>query len=180
MKAEEIKKLLKKYFDGESSLSEEQTLRNYFLSDDVDSELISYKELFAGFDELKTIGNGDLEDSVMDFILESEHQEKKKYRNLWQTVTGVAAIFLIALLVINYTNDRSTWKDTYSDPDIAYAEAKKAIHYMAGKYQTGLAELKPVEKFDNAIKPLNESIETVNKGFNELEKINNNPITTEP
>lgn len=51
---------------------------------------------------------------------------------------------------------------------------------MAGKYQTGLAELKPVEKFDNAIKPLNESIETVNKGFNELEKINNNPITTEP
>ncbi len=172
MKPEYIKQILQKYFDGESNQKEEQELQNYFLQDEVDADLLPYKDLFSGFSELKETKDEDFEDSIMDFIIESEHQEKNKYRRLWQTVTGIAAALLIALTVINYTNDRSTWDDTYTDPEIAYTEATKTLQYVAGKYKKGVAQLEPVTTINEAIEPLEKGLNSINTGFDELEKIN--------
>ena len=178
MKSEHIKQILKKYFDGESSLREESVLRKYFMSNEVDDELLPFRDLFSGLEELKPAENNKLEDTLMDFIMESELEEKNKYRRLWQTVTGIAAALLITLLVFNYTNDRSSWKDTYSDPEQAYAEASKTLHYMAEKYQKGIAQLQTFQKLDKAVQPMNKGVEAINKGFNELEEIKQ--INTEP
>jgi len=50
-----IKLLLEKYFEGNTSLREEQNLRDYFSSNSVDSELIGYAPLFQYFEiERKT------------------------------------------------------------------------------------------------------------------------------
>ncbi len=171
MKSEHIKQILKRYFDGESSLHEERELRKYFMSEAVDDELLPFRDLFSGLEELKPAGNNNMEDTLMDFIMESELEEKNKYRRLWQTVTGIAAALLITLLVFNYTNDRSSWKDTYSDPEQAYTEASKTLHYMAGKYKKGIAHLQAVQKLDKAVQPMNKGIEAINKGFVELEEV---------
>jgi len=49
MKNIEIKILLGKYFEGETSLQEEKTLQYYFLCEDVTADLLEYKYLFAAF-----------------------------------------------------------------------------------------------------------------------------------
>ncbi len=171
MKPEIIKHKLQKYFEGESSLEDEKLLAEYFRSDQIDAELLHYRELFAGFDELRTAETESMEDNLMDYIMEAEHREKTKYRHLWQSVSGIAAALLIALLVVNYNNDKPNWKDTYSDPQQAYVEASRTLHYIAGKYQKGLAQLQPVKKLNEATKPMNEGLTVINKGFQEVGKI---------
>ena len=48
-----IKELLEHFFDGQSSLSEEQELQAYFSSDEIDAEFLPYAELFKGVSELQ-------------------------------------------------------------------------------------------------------------------------------
>jgi hypothetical protein len=47
MNTEEIKTLIEKFFDGETSLNEEQRLYEFFSRAEVPEELMSYRELFA-------------------------------------------------------------------------------------------------------------------------------------
>ncbi len=56
MKSDDIKQLLKKYFEGETSLAEEEILRTYFKEGDIPEDLYSYKDHFCFL--------GDLNESV--------------------------------------------------------------------------------------------------------------------
>ena len=49
MQEDKIRSLIEKYFDGTTSLQEEQVLRNYFQSETVDAEFESYKSIFQYF-----------------------------------------------------------------------------------------------------------------------------------
>lgn len=171
MELEIIKYKLQKYVDGESSLEDEKLLHDYFSGDDVAAELLSYRDLFTGLGELSSREDPLLEETLMDYILETEHREKTTYRRLWQMVSGIAAILLVALLVINYNDDKPGWKDTYSDPEQAYAEATLALQYVAGKYQKGLAHLQPVRKLNEATAPMSTGFGLVNKGFQQIENL---------
>ncbi|WP_163708236.1 hypothetical protein [Mangrovibacterium lignilyticum] len=171
METKRIRALLERYFDGESSLEEEKQIQRYFSSGEIDAELRPYKELFGGLDELQQEPDSIVEDDLMDFILESEHKEKNKLRYLWQAVSAAAAILIIALLVFNYQQDGSKWKDTYSDPNIAYAEATKTLRFVGTKYLAGVAQLKPMEKVSQAVQPLDKGLKTVNKGFQQVEDL---------
>ena len=171
MDLKEIKQKLYLYFDGQSTEQDEQDLRNYFSSAEVDDELIQYSEFFGGLNELSEKRDEQLEGEIMDFILENEFREKARYRWLWQAVTGVAAVLLIALLAVNFNQNQHNWEDTYSDPNQAYAEASKTIQFVAGKYQKGLAQLQPVQKVSTAKKPLKTGLNILQKGFQEVENI---------
>lgn len=50
-----IKKLLDRYFEGASSIKEEQLLKTYFTSNNIDSEFEEFKHLFAFFAHEKQI-----------------------------------------------------------------------------------------------------------------------------
>lgn len=52
MKTEKIERLIEKYFEGETSLEEEEILRNYFQSGHVADRLQSYRDQFAYSSEL--------------------------------------------------------------------------------------------------------------------------------
>jgi len=171
MDLKDIKQKLHDYFEGTSSLQDEEILKAYFSSGEVDEELQPYSEFFRGMEVLSEKRDAQLEEEIMDFILEQENKEKNKYRWLWQSITGVAAALLIALLVVNYNQNQSNWKDTYSDPNQAYAEASRTLQYVAGKYQKGLAQLQPAKKIRKAALPLNNSIQVLEKGFEEIKNV---------
>jgi len=63
MRNEEIKILLKKYFEGESSLHDEKILRHYFLFENITPDLQEYKILFTALEsESKIISEPITED----------------------------------------------------------------------------------------------------------------------
>ena len=166
-----IKQKLQNYFDGKTSLEDEQLLHDYFRSEKIEENLLPYRDLFSGLEEMAGKEEKINEDELMDFILETEHAEKKRYRQLWQVVTGIAAALIIALLVVNY-NDTPRWRDTYSNPDQAYREAVKTLRFVAGKYQQGLGRLQSIGKINEAMTPMNKSLELLNKGFEKIDNIN--------
>ena len=171
MELQRITILLQKYFETETNLDEENELITYFNSEEVDEKLKSYIPMFSGLKTLSSSGNRDIEDDLMNFILESEHKEKLRYRWMGQIVTGVAAAVILALLVLNHYSKQRKWNDTFANPDQAYAVASKTLDYVAGKYCMGLAQLEPIGKIEDAVIPLNSGMSTLNSGFSQLEKV---------
>lgn len=172
MESQRIIILLQRYFEAETTLEEENELITYFTSGEVDQELKMYVPMFSGIRDISVEENANLSDELMDYILESEHKEKVKYRWMWQMVTGVAASVIVVMLSVNYYNSRTQWKDTFTDPQQAYAEASKTLSFVAGKYNQGLAQLKPIGKIESAVNPLNSGMKKLNKGFDQMNEIN--------
>ncbi len=172
MESQRIDLLLKKYFDAETTLDEENELINYFNSGSVDESLKQYIPLFKGLKEIESFENQSLEDDLMNHILESEHKEKGKYRLRWLIVSAAAASIILAMLAVNYFNYRNHWKDTYSNPEQAYIAATKTLDYIAGKYNHGLAQLKPIGIIENATTPLYSGMKTLDKGLKKMEILN--------
>jgi hypothetical protein len=128
--------------------------------------------MFSGIRNISAEENADLSNELMDFILESEHKEKVKYRWMWKMVTGIAASVIVVMLSVNYYNSRTQWKDTFTDPQQAYAEASKTLDFVAGKYNQGLAQLRPIVKIESAVNPFNSGMKKLNKGFDQMNELN--------
>ena len=173
MESQRINILLQKYFEAETTLDEENELINYFDSGEVAEELKPYIPMFSGLKALSVNENPDLGDDLMNHILESEHKEKMKYRWMWQIVTGVAASVILVMLAVNFYGNKTQWNDTFTDPDKAYAEATKTLEFIAGKYNKGLAQLRPIRKIEDAATPFYSGMKTLNKGFEKIGEIEN-------
>ena len=86
-----IRTLTERFFDGETSLAEEQELYRLFREGDVPEDLVQYKELFAGFDSIRL------------------PQQKNSRRN-WRQAIGIAASVLVlfaigTILLAKQSND---------------------------------------------------------------------------
>lgn len=168
MESQRIHILLQKYFEAETTLSEENELITYFTSDKVDENLKMYIPMFSGIIELSAEEDPNLGEDLMNYILESEHKEKLRYRWMWQIVTGIAASVVLVMLAVNFYSSQNQWKDTFSDPKQAYSEANKTLEFVAGKYNKGLAQLRPIRKIENAVSPLNSGLKKLNVGFKQM------------
>jgi len=178
METSKIEKLLRNYFNGESTTEEERELESYFRSGIVAEEFREYTEFFIGVSELSTnFDDSNIEEEVMDFILENEHREKTRYRWLWQTVTGVAASVIIILGgFLFYQQQQKPFDDTFKDPKEAYAYAQKTLKFVSGKYNKGLAELSNFDKLEKATQPIKKGIAPVNEFYNAIEKMEKHHI----
>ena len=171
MESQKIHILLQKYFDAETTIDEENELITYFTSGEVDENLKMYVPLFSGMKELSADEDLDLGDDLMNYILESEHKEKLRYRWMWQIVTGVAASVILVMLAVNFYSSQSQWKDTFSDPKQAYSEASKTLEFVAGKYNKGLAQLRPIGRIESATDPYISGMKKLNKGFEQMKEV---------
>jgi hypothetical protein len=91
MKNKEIKILLEKYFDGESTVHEEKILRHYFLYEEVADDLQEYKIIFSAFESESKIITEQISDEL--FIEESVKTISLKRNTAW----AVAATVLILI-----------------------------------------------------------------------------------
>ncbi len=172
MESQKINILLQKYFDAKATIEEENELITYFISGEVDENLKMYVPMFSGMKELSAEEDLGLGDDLMNFILESEHKEKLRYRWMWQIVTGVAASVILVMLAVNFYSNQNPWKDTFTNPDQAYSEASKTLEFVSGKYNKGLAQLKTIGEIENAASPYNSGMKKLSKGFEQMKKLN--------
>lgn len=174
METKEVKYLLQRYFNGESTEEEERKLEEYFQSGNIAEEVAEYAEFFGGISELASVaGEETIEDDVMDFILENEHREKTKYRSMWKMVTGIAASIIIVLgSFLVYQEQQKPFDDTFKNPDEAYAYATQTLGFISGKYNKGLAELSNFDKLKKANKSIKKSTEPVIEFYRGVESLN--------
>ena len=173
METKEIKRFLQLYFNGESTDEDERNLEKYFQSGNIADELKEYAEFFGGIAELANADdNSTIEEDIMDYILENEHREKTKFRQMWQVVTGIAASVIIVLGgFLFYQQQQKPFEDTYNNPQQAYVVAQQTLQFMSSKYNKGLSGLAEFDKLEKAEEPLKKGIAPVNDFFESVKKM---------
>ncbi len=171
---QEILRLLQSYFDGNSTEADEKMLEAYFKSGEVAEELSEYAEFFGGISELAGTNNDEnIEDEIMDYILENEHQEKTKYLSMWKMVTGIAASVIVILGgFLLYQGNQKPFDDTFKNPEEAYAYASKTLQFVSGKYHDGMAGLSNFDKLRKANDPVKKGTAPVVEFYNSINNIN--------
>jgi hypothetical protein len=167
MTTQEVKQLLQRYFDGESTLTEERMLETYFRSGKVAKDLREYTGFFSGLAELsESINEDNIEQEILEFIQEKEVKEKQGRHWLWQTVTGIAASVILVvggMLLYQQQEQSQQFKDTFDNPEIAYAYFEQTMGYMSSKYNKGLNAISGFDKLQAAARPLQKGMEPVNQ-----------------
>jgi len=174
----EIRKLLDRFYKGETSMEEEQILHEYFSSASIPEELMPDRDLFRA---LGTAADSvtvpeDLNQKILNVI---DLQEKKVIRTRRISVfslSGLAAGLLVVIaLYVGYFRSDGTGRlashqltDTYEDPQQAYEEARKTLAYVSAKLNTGTSELEHVVKVSKTASDPLKSLSKINKGSKEL------------
>ncbi|WPP51538.1 HEAT repeat domain-containing protein [Catalinimonas niigatensis] len=102
MEVQEIKQLLEKYYEGETSLAEEAQLRSLFASEEVSDELKKEFPFFQAMDKLREEREEDffLPDRFMVKIHQEEDKAEKQKSLPRQRMMGIAAS--IAILLVGF------------------------------------------------------------------------------
>ena len=138
MDIKELRKLLQKYYNGETTLKEEDTLKKYFVDNpDINEEFRAEKEQFVMFDraEKQEVPIEDFE-KKLEILIDNQKviYPVFKRNKVWIQIAAVAASVLIIFGVYNsikYFSGKPDYKDTIEDPQLAYEETKKTLLYIS-------------------------------------------------
>jgi hypothetical protein len=136
--------LLEKYYKGESTEDEELTLRTFFLSDivpegfEAEKEIFSYYSYAAGITE----PSQGFEKRIIAAIDDSEIKADIHIvrRGLLTIMSTAAGILLLAGSYFFFIMEREP-KDTFSNPQIAYAETVKVLYEVSSQLNRGTQAL---------------------------------------
>ena len=174
---EDIREVLKRFYQGETTLEEEKMLSDYFASTTVPEEFIPDKELFqsmgTGSDSIEVPAS--LNQKIITSIEKADRKEIRTRRISLFSLSGLAAGLLVMIAVyLFFLKDKSSGilasnliEDTYEDPMDAYEEAKRTLVYVSSKLNRGTGELKHVKQVKRSADPL-QSLSKINKGSKEL------------
>lgn len=162
MEYNEIRNILEKYWEGESSLAEEAQLRDFFSRHDGDlpADLREVAPLFAYFHAA-----GEKEEMPELFTDEPAPWEKPTatiVRPFWYGWMKYAAVLLMAAglgySIFSYQQKRQVeetsgdmaFTDTYSDPKVAYKETQRALKLLSKNLNTGKEQMEKLSYFHEA------------------------------
>jgi hypothetical protein len=154
MKEEELKRLIEKYYNGESTEEEEKALRIFFRYGNVPRGYEAEKEIFGFFDESVQIPEPsvDFESRLLAGIDAIEGRRSGTLRRfLIPALSTAAGLMLLAGSYFLFTN-RSGSQDTFKDPEIAYMETMKILRVVSVRMNRGAQALEPVGKMNEASK----------------------------
>lgn len=174
---EEIRKLLDRFYMGETTLEEEKILQDYFSSVSIPEELLPDRDLFLSLESTDNViaVPENLNKKILNVI---DQQEKKVVRTRRISVfslSGLAAGLLVVIaLYVGYFNADThprfaqQMTDTYEDPQDAYEEARRTLAYVSAKLNTGTNELEHVVHVSKTASDPLKSLSKINKGSKEL------------
>jgi len=174
----EIRKILDRFYTGETTLEEEKRLQEYFSSTRIPEELIPDRDLFRSLGNAAdsvVIPDG-LNQKILAVIGEQEKKVIRTRRISVFSLSGLAAGLLVVIaLYVGYFRGgegrrlaSNQMTDTYTDPQDAYEEAKKTLAYVSNKLSTGTTELEYVAKVSKTSTEPLKSLSKINKGSKEL------------
>jgi hypothetical protein len=162
MKEELLKKLLEKYYNGDTSVEDELSLKEYFSGEDVLPGYEAEKEIFRLYAVSAAMAAPDdeLEDRIKSSIDHLEEPPLQKTRKISRyTAMSIAAGLLILAASYFMLKHHAEPKDTYSDPRLAYTETMKILNEVSVKLNKATEGLKGINKIEKATRSSLGSIE---------------------
>ncbi|MCI1683676.1 MAG: hypothetical protein LKI39_14135 [Bacteroides sp.] len=169
MEVREIERLLAEFYEGNTSESEEETLKEYFRTEEVPPSLLKDKKIFLGL-----YGNTDKEVEVpenlerkLSGLIDEKAEEEQRFfrrnrtRRNWRWVGGVAATIVLLVGIAYSIGDfgqeaqSPTPQDTFSDPKLAYEVLQSTLVEVSTNLNKGIDEVKET-KMD--IKKVNQEV----------------------
>lgn len=141
MELDKIKILLEKYFEGETSVIEENELRTYFSSPNVAPPLEQYKPIFGYFSIAKE----------QQFEQDIPLKTKKRKVVAWLSVAA-SIVVLIGVGTFAYFNYNQTQNEdlgTYDSPEQAFRETQKALALLSDHVNTGVESVQYIKEYEN-------------------------------
>lgn len=159
MKVEEIERLLAEFYEGNTTESQEEALRDYFRTTEVPEHLLKEKEIFLslyqGADRNVEVpaGLGDKLSLLIDRKAEEEQRffRPNKSKRNWRWIGSVAATVLIIISIgygIGYLEKDvcpPTPQDTFSDPEEAYRVLQATLIEVSTNLNQGIAQVKETQ-----------------------------------
>jgi hypothetical protein len=155
MDSKRIDELLNKYWNCETSLEEEQQLREYFRGKQIPQQWKETATLFRYFDEHKKKA---LDDNAFDTEVLRKvtvRQRGKMAKILFNTMriaAGVSVLLVATWLVRNEVRQSTPQEmvDTYDDPKLALEETKKALMMISKSFGTAEEKARKINMFNEA------------------------------
>jgi hypothetical protein len=173
-----IKALLDRFYDGKTSKEEELELERYFSENkDIPAEWSADKEIFlsmAAFQKPVDIPE-DLDDKIEARLAVVQKSESRVRRIGIYAFSGLAAGLLIILSVyLGIVKDQGHHLQQYAieDPELAYAEAKKALMMVSSRWNEGTAELGNLQQVNKGFETVS-TMRKLSSGSRELNLLGN-------
>lgn len=155
-----IEKLLERFYNAETSETEEQMLKDFFFNEEVPSHLQTEKEIFLQLYKAN-IPEG-MEKHLGKLIDEWEFSEKrtpKKSRTFHlQWIASIAASLLL-LVGMSWYASKPKQQDTCATPEEAYAHTEKALLLFSEALNKGI---RPIEEMGKTSKNIRKQINKLN------------------
>lgn len=154
MDSRQLDELLQKYWNAETSLEEEQHLREFFAREPVPEALKETASLFRYFEMQKSVGMNDAQ---------FDQELKKKIKPAGKVVSfsvmqlaRIAAGLLVVVAATFFVRQEikkaypEEPEDTYSDPKVAFEETKKALMMISKSFNKAQKEASKINVFNEA------------------------------
>jgi hypothetical protein len=140
MEYNKIQSLLDAYFEGNTSLAEEQQLRTYFASEQVADTLLPYKALFVSFSEAAA----EVSTSRI------ELPEVSKTNNRWWL--SIAATVVVLIGVAGFIHSSNSLSSEEEEALAALYQSKEAMLLLSQNLNKGAQTLLLLDQFTESKK----------------------------
>jgi hypothetical protein len=147
MEFNKMEALLEKYFEGETSIAEENELKDYFSSSYVAEHLEQYRPLFGYFAEAK-------EQKLTNNVTLISKKQKVAWLSLAASVVVMLGIGTYTYFNVNTVKENKEL-GTYNDPKEALEATQKALAMLSNHVNVGIESVQYIQMYE----------ETKNKAF---------------
>ena len=145
MELDKIENILEKYFQGETTIAEENQLKEYFSSPDVAQHLEQYKPIFGYFSQVKQ------QKSTQEIPL------KTKRRNVAWLSIAASIVILLGIGTYLFMSQENTAPvvaqselGTYDDPEEALKATQKALSLLSSNVNVGIESVQYINEYEQS------------------------------
>jgi hypothetical protein len=151
MNEEELKRFIEKYYNGNSTEEEESILKDYFRKGNIPEGYEAEKLIFSYYTESSEIPEPsiDFEARIMAGINASGRNSGflKMKRYLLPVLSAAAGLLILVGSYFLLVKKAET-ADTFTDPQLAYAETIKILRNVSSQLNRGAQGLEPVGRIN--------------------------------
>jgi len=145
MELNRIEDILEKYFQGETTIVEENQLKEYFSSPNVAQHLEQYKPMFGYFSQVKQ------QKSTHEIPLQT-----KKRNVAWLSIAA-SVVVLLSIGTYFYVSEKNTAPvvaqselGTYDNPEEALKATQKALALLSNNVNVGIESVQYIKEYEQS------------------------------